>query len=144
MAKAAFVCWEDRIAPVFDSAREILIVEMLPDRQTRETREALIRDQPYQTVLRIAELQPDLLVCGAISGYIRDLLTAYDVQIMPFVSGDLRQIIDAWKTNRLKDRIFSMPGCGFQRRGHGRGRTGGQRHGSRNGARQRRRQSKNW
>jgi len=134
MAIAAFACWGDRIAPVFDTARKLHIVEIRSGKVIRETTETLADTEPFHTALRMAELQLDVLVCGAISAHIQDLISAYGIRVVPFVSGELRQIIEAWLGGRLETDPFAMPGCGFRmryrtRRGGGRGIGRGRRHG---------------
>lgn len=118
MAIAAFAYWNDRIAPVFDTARDFCIVETQSGNIVRETGEKLEDNQPMRIALHLAELQLDVLVCGAISGHIQNLIEAYGIRIVPFVNGELHQIIDAWVEGRLEKDAFSMPGCGFQRRRH--------------------------
>ena len=130
MTVAAFACWKDRIAPVFDTAREFHIVEIRSGKIVRESRGNLADNQPFKTALRMVELQVDVLVCGAISGHIQDLIVAYGIRIVPFVSGELQQVIEAWIEGRLEKGDFAMPGCGLQRRrrrqrGAGRGRGNG-------------------
>lgn len=126
MTRAAFACWNNRIAPVFDTAREFLIVEAKSGKIIRETQEILAHNQPMQTALRMAELRLDVLVCGAISGDIQNLINAYGIRIVPFVSGELRTVIEAWLGGNLEDDAYAMPGCRFQgRRRRGRGAGGG-------------------
>jgi predicted Fe-Mo cluster-binding NifX family protein len=130
MTVAAFSCWKDRIAPVLDTAREFHIVEIRAGKTVRETRESLADTQPLRTVLRMAELQLDVLVCGAISRNIQDLIAAYGIRVVPFVSGELRQVIEAWLEGNLEKDAFAMPGCGFQKhRRRRQGAGGGMRRG---------------
>ncbi|MEJ2245180.1 MAG: NifB/NifX family molybdenum-iron cluster-binding protein [Acidobacteriota bacterium] len=124
MAIAAFACWKDRIAPVFDTARRLHIVEARSGKVIRETTETLEDTKPFRLALRMAELQPDVLVCGAISVQIQNLITAYGIRIVPFKSGQLPQVIAAWKEGSLERGAFAMPGCGSRRRRR-RGRGGG-------------------
>lgn len=116
--KAAFPFWEDRIAPVFDSARWIFIVEVEFGRIVREDREPLIGDLPVQKALRLSELGVATLICGAISRPLQEMLAGYGIQVLPFVSGDLSEMIRAWISGRLHRSAFAMPGClrGRQRR----------------------------
>ncbi len=116
--KAAFPFWEDRIAPVFDSARRICIVEVEFGRIVQEDREPLIGDLPVQKALCLTELGVATLVCGAISRPLQEMLTGYGIQVVPFVSGDLSEVIRAWISGRLNRSAFAMPGCsrGRQRR----------------------------
>lgn len=115
--KTAFAYWDDRISPVFDISRQIYIVEVVSGRIVGEARETLPGDFPVQKVLRLTELGIDTVVCGAISRHLRELAEAYDIHVIPFVAGDLREIVQAWHSNGLQSEAFAMPGCCFLGRG---------------------------
>jgi hypothetical protein len=38
-------------------------------------------------------------------------LAAYGVHVIPFVAGDLNEVIQAWLSGGLEDDDFAMPGC---------------------------------
>jgi predicted Fe-Mo cluster-binding NifX family protein len=114
--KAAFSCWDNRIAPVFDTARLLWIVEVDSREIIRETEESLPYSEWTHTALHIAEMGVGVLVCGAISGPLHHLIEAYGIRVIPFVAGDLREVIRAWTSNNLDRSLFAMPGCGLRRR----------------------------
>ena len=109
--KTAFPYWGNRIAPVFDIARQIRLVEAVSGRIAAETEEVLTDDLAVQKVIRLAELGVDTLVCGAISRPLHAMVTAYGIQVIPFVAGDLSEVIQAWLCGGLEDGDFAMPGC---------------------------------
>jgi len=111
MMKAAFAAWDNRIAPVFDVARQIHLVEAESGKIVCKTQEILADDLPVQKAIRLANLGVGTLVCGAISRPLHELLVAYDIRVIPFVAGDLGEIIQAWVGGRLKSASFAMPGC---------------------------------
>jgi predicted Fe-Mo cluster-binding NifX family protein len=111
MMKTAFACWDNRIAPVFDTARQIHIVEAESGQIVSETQRTLSEDLPVQKTLKLVELDIGTLVCGAISRPMHGLLTAYGIQVVPFVAGDLREVIRAWLCGNLDREVFAMPGC---------------------------------
>ncbi len=116
MTKAAFAAWDKRIAPVFDVVRQIHVVEANAGQVVRETQESLADDLPVQRALHLAELGIDILVCGAISRTLHDMVAANGIRIIPFVAGGLREVIQAWLAGGLDWQTFAMPGC----HGHGR------------------------
>ena len=117
--KAAFSAWNNRIAPVFDVARQVLLVEAESGRIVKETRESLGDDMPAQRALRLAGFGVDTLICGAISRPMQVMVASYGIRVIPFVAGDLHEVIRAWLCGGLKDTLFAMPGCyGRGRRGH--------------------------
>jgi predicted Fe-Mo cluster-binding NifX family protein len=109
--KAAIAAWDDRIAPVFDVTRMILLVEIGADGAVTETRVPLEDELPAQKALRLGQLGVGLLVCGAISRPLQGMIEAIGIEVVPFVAGDLRDIITAWRDGHLADDRFAMPGC---------------------------------
>ena len=51
------------------------------------------------------------LVCGAISTPLSELMVAYGIRVIPFVAGDVGEVIAAWCNGDLDSRHFDMPGC---------------------------------
>jgi len=119
MAKAAFAAWDDRIAPVFDAARQIYLVEVRAGQVVSETQEVLADHLPVQRALRLAELGVGTLVCGAISRPLHDMVVANGIRVIPFVAGDLGDVVRAWLAGIHDWDVFAMPGC--HRRGRSRG-----------------------
>lgn len=39
------------------------------------------------------------------------MVAAYDIRVIPFVAGDLREVIRAWLGGGLESPFFAMPGC---------------------------------
>lgn len=130
--RAAFATWNQRIAPVFDVARQVHIVVATSGQISDEVPEMLTDEHPTQRALQLTELGIDTLVCGAISQQMRALVEAYGIEVIPFVAGDLQEVIRAWLSGLIQTDAYAMPGCG---RGGGRGRKG---RGSGGGGRRRR------
>ena len=111
MTKTAFSHWNQRIAPVFDTARQIHVVEVESGRILREEEELLATDVPVQKTLRLAELGVGTLVCGAISKALQEMVTGNGIQVIPFIAGDLGGVIRAWLSGGFDRGAFAMPGC---------------------------------
>jgi len=111
MAKTAFAHYDNRIAPVFDVARHIRIIETESGRIVAETENVLASDIPVHKAIRLAEMGVRTLVCGAISKPFHEMVAAYGIQVVPFVAGDLRDVIQAWLGGGLAANDFVMPGC---------------------------------
>lgn len=116
--KAAFSVWDNRIAPVFDVARQMLLVESKSGRIVSETEEAFPDDFPLRKAIRLAELGIDILICGALSRPLRETIAAYGIRVIPFVAGELGDVKCAWLSGGEDIRRFVMPGCcGRRKRG---------------------------
>ncbi|MBU1180867.1 MAG: NifB/NifX family molybdenum-iron cluster-binding protein [Proteobacteria bacterium] len=109
--KTAFAYWDNRIAPVFDSARQIHVVETESGRIVAETEEIITNDLSVKKVFRMVDLDVSTLVCGAISRPLHAMVIASGIRVIPFVAGDLRKVINAWLDGNLESVKFAMPGC---------------------------------
>lgn len=110
--KTAFIIWDGRIAPVFDIAREVCLVEFTGGQSVAEKMLAL----PLQAVAWLQGQRVDRVVCGAISRLLQEQLVAAGITVAPFVAGELRQVIEASLNGTLSDAAFAMPGCCGRRR----------------------------
>jgi len=113
--RIAVTLWKQRVAPVFDTAREILLVDLAAGQWVRKQREALTGEIPAQKALCLVELGVDTLICGAVSRPILAMLTGYGIGVIPYVAGPPEDVIQAWCLGTLEKETFSMPGC--RRRG---------------------------
>ncbi|MFP4383385.1 MAG: NifB/NifX family molybdenum-iron cluster-binding protein [Spirochaetia bacterium] len=127
--KAAFSCWNNRIAPVFDTARELVIIEPADGEVSREKVETGSPEPPFIRALELMERGVSELICGAVSREFHQILLAQGIKVIPFITGDLDKVITAWKEGMLSDDVFIMPGCRGGRRMR-RGKTQGGRRGS--------------
>ena len=113
--KIAVTIWNDRIAPVFDVARDIRLVDVVERRMIDQKQDVLSGELPVQKALRLVELEVDTLICGAISHPVRSMIVGYGIQVVPFVAGNPEAVIQAWIKGALTEDVFRMPGC--RRRG---------------------------
>jgi predicted Fe-Mo cluster-binding NifX family protein len=109
--KAAFTYWDQRIAPVFDTAQLIHIVCVNSGKIVNETNETIPADFSIQKILYLVNLDINTLICGAISKPMYGLASAYGIRVIPFVSGNLQEVISAWIAGNLERGLFAMPGC---------------------------------
>lgn len=118
--KTAFPFWDNRIAPVFDTARELYIVEVEFGRIVREGQEPLAGELPVQKALRLAELEVGTLICGAISRPLQEMIAGCGIRVIPFVAGGVREVVRAWFSGEFDQGAYAMPGCfGGRRRRFG-------------------------
>jgi predicted Fe-Mo cluster-binding NifX family protein len=114
--KIAVTIWNDRIAPVFDVARDIRIVEVVEGRTIDQEEDILTGELPVQKALRLVELGVDTLICGAISRPVGAMIAGYGIQVVPFLAGNPEAVIMAWLKGGLTEEVFMMPGCRRRRR----------------------------
>jgi predicted Fe-Mo cluster-binding NifX family protein len=114
--KAAFAIWDNRVAPVFDVAREIYVVYSDSGRITKQEVEHIRNDDPAQKALMLAELGVTTLVCGAISRELLAAISAYGICVIPFIAGDLREVVQAHLEGTVHRHEYAMPGYHRRRR----------------------------
>ncbi|MFO8083635.1 MAG: NifB/NifX family molybdenum-iron cluster-binding protein [Desulfobacterales bacterium] len=120
--RVAVTAWEDRISPVFDSARSLLIAdienELVVDRQYK-----LFAPEP---VSRLADLlrslEIEVLICGAIAQTPSNIIEASGIKLISFIGGKIDDILKSYAKNGRIVPEFLMPGCARQFRRKRRGR----------------------
>jgi predicted Fe-Mo cluster-binding NifX family protein len=123
--RVALTTWNGRISPVCDVARQVLILDIEDGQVTARHEETLPGTEPQDQAVRLTALGPQLLICGAISQHMADLLVVADIRVIPFTAGTIEEVVAAWLSGDLPNPALSMPGCcGRMRRCRG-GRPGG-------------------
>lgn len=111
--------WNGRVSPVLDAAEEMVVVETggesPPSRRTVPLSPRSLSAQ----ATRLAELSLDTLVCGAVSRVLADMLESSGLAVVPWVAGDLEEVLGALETGELTSQRYAMPGC-CRRRGRAR------------------------
>ncbi len=126
--KLAIPHWHGRISPVFDVARQALLVE--PSGEGEEIREdlALTVADPIDRAAALAGRGVGRLICGAISQPFRAACAARDIEVMSGICGEVEAVIAAATDGSLTGTAFRLPGCRRRYRGgrgSGPGRSGG-------------------
>jgi predicted Fe-Mo cluster-binding NifX family protein len=113
--KIAIATWNERVSPVMDSARNLMVVTY--DEGAEVSREKLVLPQ-VEICNRagfIADLGVQVLICGAISRQYEMLLERSGIQVAAWFRGDVDALIAAIPRGELKQARFILPGCGQQR-----------------------------
>lgn len=118
-----------RVSPLLDSARRVLVVGLDGAREVARCEEPLEAETPPERAAMICGFGCDRVICGAVSDGMACMLASRGVKLIPWVAGDVEEVISAFAEGRLGQPRFLMPGC---RR---RGRFGGGGHGQRRGRR---------
>ncbi len=116
--KVALATWNGRVSPVFDVARQVVLLDIEEGRVVSRREEALPGTEPQAQADRLAALGSQTLICGAISKAMAGLLAAVNVRVIPFTAGDIEAVLAGWLAGNLPDPALSMPGCCGQRRRH--------------------------
>jgi predicted Fe-Mo cluster-binding NifX family protein len=118
--KIAVTAWEDRISPVFDTARQVTFFEV-QDRQAKTAGEMQLGDEdPARRIQRLKDMGVDALICGAVSRPVAASVQVAGIRLIPFVAGPVADVLKAYLEGSLTAPAFQMPGCcGTRRRFRG-------------------------
>ena len=121
--KLAIPIYNDNISNVFDFAHKLLLVDIENGKEANRSEVALENQLLPQRAGQLKNLGVDVLVCGAISRVLANMVTTSGIQVLPYVTGSINDVLQAYLTGQLVKPEFSMPGCwpgarkGFGRRG---------------------------
>ncbi len=102
--------WKGRVSPVFDAARQLLIVELGGGREMARTRASLAQTLPPLRAEELAQQGVDVLLCGGISTALLRMLEAHGIRVIPGISGNVNQVLQGYLAGRLTDGRFALPG----------------------------------
>ena len=105
------------MAPVFDSARRLAVIDIEDGRETGREYRQLTRTDPVARAGECASSGVNVLICGAISAVLEATLISSGVTVVGFVRGDIEGVLDAYAKGALGSPAFFLPGCGQRRRG---------------------------
>ena len=112
MSTVAFPVFQSRIAPVFDTAVRVLLLQI-------EHQHELARSELHTKNLsgpeRVAALRRagvNTLVCAGISNVTHTMLESADIRVTPGIVGQVEEVIGAYLNKRLDDPRFFMHGHG--------------------------------
>ena len=109
--KIAIPIYNDSVSNVFDFATRLLLVDIENDKETNRSEVALESQSLSQRTGQIKNLEVDVLVCGAISRVLANMVTTSGIQVLPYVTGSIDDVLQAYLTGQLVKPEFSMPGC---------------------------------
>jgi len=114
--KMAITTWNNRIAPVFDVAGNVYILNVTENTPSGET--LSLPQAPFAKIDSLLQANVKVLVCGAISRPLLRSAQGAGLRVVPFVSGSVDGVLAAWSAGELEAAARTMPGCGCKQRGH--------------------------
>jgi predicted Fe-Mo cluster-binding NifX family protein len=119
--KVALTIWKNRISPVFDAARQVIVLEIIDGLVVERIYTNLGPEWPYSRASLLSKKGVDVLICGAISLEFRQMLEACGIKVIPFITGELNRVLKAYLNGDLLRSAYFMPGYGRGRRKRFRG-----------------------
>lgn len=110
--KVLITVWNGRISPVFDVAKEGLLIIVENGEVVSKGAVSIVYGTCMHKVAFVISEKIDVLICGAVSRRVEMELIDKGVFVYSFISGDIDEVIDGFIHNRLTNSGFAMPGCG--------------------------------
>ena len=109
--KIAISIWNGFVSNVFDFADQLLVVDVEDQGEVGRSEFQLKQQAIQQRTSQLTKLNVDVLICGGISQSLASMLTASNIEVIPFVTGPVDEVLNAYFNNQLGEPQFLQPGC---------------------------------
>lgn len=109
--KIAIPVWKGNVSSVFDFAHKLLLVELENGAEKSRRELPLVEQSELKRTARLKQAGIDVLICGAISKPLNYMLYNSGIEVLPFVTGSVEQILDAYRSGQLYQQKYMLPGC---------------------------------
>lgn len=118
--------YRGRVSPVFDTCQRLLVFQ-------GSNRGGLIPVEfqdwscipPLLRVDRLRQTGIDVLLCGGVSDWLARQVESQGIRLVPWLAGNVEDVLRAFADGGLPDRRFAMPGSWGKGRGWRLRRRGG-------------------
>ncbi len=101
---------QGRVAPVFDTCQRILIIAVTPDGgQVVSTRDWSAKSREGRA-RELKGLGVEALLCGGITCWMEEQVSLHGIRLIPWLAGDVGEILCAFREGRISDGQYAMPG----------------------------------
>jgi len=109
--KIAIPVYGDYVSNVFDFAHRLLLVDIENGRETNRSEVELENLSLPQRADKLKTLTVDVLICGAVSRLLANMVTQSGIEVLPYITGNIENVLGAYIAGQLIRPEFSMPGC---------------------------------
>jgi len=113
--KIGIPVWRNRISPLFDTARTLMIIEIRDGKEISRTETPIDEDFLPLRAKLVEERGIGILICGGISRALEAILRSHDIIVLSGIQGDTENVIDAFQNSRLDASEYQMPGYGVKK-----------------------------
>ncbi len=110
LRRAAVPVFRGRVSPVLDNCTQLRILEWdgkdATDSPAIPVKNTSLFDRAYE----IQKLGIGLIICGAVSDSFYNLLKQSGIDLVCGITGDINEVIDAYRKGMLEQPRFRMPG----------------------------------
>jgi len=110
--KVAITVWENRISPVFDASRMLMVAEVENMQVVDKKYVPFNPDMPSYLIENLNRMDIGILICGAVSEIPANLIEAGGIKLFPFITGYADDVLASYVQDAVIRSSFLMPGCG--------------------------------
>ena len=107
----ALTVWENRVSPVFDGAQMLLVAEFVNGKVQQHHYHRFDPMYMTQFIKILKDMKVSLLVCGAISEEPAELIEAAGIELIPFITGSVHEVLGMVVADKPAWNTMKMPGC---------------------------------
>lgn len=123
--KIAVSEYQGRIAPVFDTCRRVIIFMHTPEGDSEIASEDWSTVGRHSRPDRLVKLTVHTVLCGGISCWMNEQITLRGMTVIPWLSGTISEILQAYRHGNIFAPQYAMPGwAGCRARSFGAGESG--------------------
>lgn len=109
--KIAVTIWGNRVSPVFDAAKTLLVADIKDSATIRKSYVNFNAGSPETLIRILKQMRVSILVCGAISTHPADLIVENEIKLISFVTGNAMEFLDTFARKQVIEKSYMMPGC---------------------------------
>lgn len=108
--RVAVAVWGTEVSPVFDFAHRVIVVQC-DETQERVRYQHALPDEPMSSrAERLRELGVNVLLCGAISNPLEEMVRGLGIVLIPWKCGPIEEVLTAYFSGTIEEPRFSLPG----------------------------------
>ena len=111
--KIAVTAWEDRVSPVFDSAKILLVARVEGEQIVSRSYEPVDMRHVHEAAESMQQKEIKTVICGAVCEESIMVLENHGIELFPFIAGEIETILDRFVKGKELEK-FVMPGCWCQ------------------------------
>jgi len=111
MTRIAIPVFDDQMATVLDYSSRFVLVVLDGEKVQGRLEMTLSPESPEMFLWLLEGFQVDVLLCGAVSSSLLELLTRRGIDVINCVRGPVDQVIKAYAQGKLASRRFRLPGA---------------------------------
>lgn len=107
----AISAWKDHVSTTCDFAERLVVVKIDQGCELSRT-EIMLQEEPAgKLAKRIQNLDVGTLLCGTISKPLAEAITHAGINVIPYVSGSVDEVLAAYMCGHITRPRFLQPGC---------------------------------